>query len=230
MFKRLICVVMLVAAAASGFLAADFPDRVSIRLDPGTLFSLHGDYSQSLKLKEMVLSGAGLALSLRYRVHPAILLEAGYSYNWMFIQKDRRPDAYVADKPALILPMYTLNGTILISQSESLRPYFTLGGGLSPWRFASEAIRGDLWPAPLDEDDTFSKNSLILNAGLGLELIPWSRLSFVVEAKYHYLFSKDKARFGTNGFNNQGFLGVRLGIVYSFGPQKSPAQEEEGVE
>jgi len=230
MFKRLFCLTMLVTVAASGLEATDFPDRLSVRLDPGTLFSLHGDYSESLKLKEMVLSGAGLGLSLRYRLHSVILLEAGYSYNWMFIQKDRRPSAYVADKPALVLPVYTLNGIVLMSQSESLRPYFTLGGGFCPWRFASEAIRGDIWPAPLDSDDTFSKNSLILNAGLGLEIIPWSRVSFVVEAKYHFLFSKDAERFGTEGFNNQGFLGVRLGIVYSFGPQKSPAQEEEDVQ
>jgi hypothetical protein len=221
---------MLGAAAASGLMAADFPDQVSVRLDPGTLFSLHGRYSSSYKLKEMVLPGAGLGISLRYRVHSAILLEAGYSYNWMFIRKDMRPAAYLADKPALVLPMYTLNGTVLMSQSESLRPYFTLGGGLCPWRFASEAFRGDIWPALLDSDDTFSKNSLILNAGLGLEIIPWSRVSFVVEAKYHLLFSKDGARFGTEGFNNQGFLGLRLGIVYSFGPQKSPAQEEEDVQ
>lgn len=230
MFKRLLCLAMLVAAAASGSIAGDLPDRLSVRLDPGTLFSLHGRYSASYDLKEMVLAGAGLGISLRYRLHSAIFLEVGYSYNWMFIKKDMRPSAYLADKPALVLPMYTLNGTVLMSQSESLRPYFTLGGGLCPWRFASEAFRGDIWPAPLDSDDTFSKNSLILNAGLGLEIIPWSRVSFVVEAKYHLLFSKDGARFGTEGFNNQGFLGLRLGIVYSFGPQKSPAQEEEDVQ
>jgi hypothetical protein len=211
-------------------MAADFPDRVSVRLDPGTLFSLHGRYSASYNLKEMVLSGAGLGLSLRFRVHPAILLEAGYSYNWMFIKKDMRPAAYLADKPALVLPMYMLNGTVLMSQSESLRPYFTLGGGLCPWRFSSEGLRGEIWPSPLDSDDTFAKSSLILNAGLGLEIMPWSRLSFVVEAKYHLLFSKDAVRFGTTGFNNQGFLGLRLGIVYSFGAQKSPPQEEEDFE
>lgn len=227
MLKRLICLAVLVTAAASELTAADFLDRVSIRLDPGTVFSLHGNYSESLKLKDMVLSGAGLGMTLRVRVHSAFLLEAGYSYNWMFIQKDMRPSAYTADKPALIIPMYTLNGTVLMSQGKSLRPYFTLGGGLCPWRFSSEAIRGEIWPAPLDSTDQFSKTSLILNAGLGIEIIPWSRVSFVAEVKYHYLFSKDAERFGAEGFDNQGFLGVRLGIVYSFGPQKSPAQEED---
>lgn len=230
MFKRLLCLAMLVAAAASGSIAGDFPDRVSVRLDPGTLFSLHGRYSASYDLKEMVLAGAGLGISLRVRLHSAIFLEVGYSYNWMFIKKDMRPSAYLADKPALVLPMYTLNGTVLMSQSESLRPYFTLGGGLCPWRFSSEGLRGEIWPSPLDSDDTFAKNSLILNTGLGLEIIPWSRVSFVVEAKYHFLLSKDAVRFGTTGFNNQGFLGLRLGIVYSFGAQKSPPQEEEDFE
>jgi hypothetical protein len=133
-------------------------------------------------------------------------------------------------KPGLILPMYTLNGTVLMSQSGSLRPYLSLGGGLCPWRFVEELPRGNIWPAPLDEDETFSKNSLILNAGLGLELIPWSRVSFLVEAKYHYLFGKDQARFGTEGFGNQGFLGVRLGIVFFYGPQKSSPQEDEEIE
>jgi opacity protein-like surface antigen len=231
MLKRLLCLaVLLTAAAAPELMTAASLDRVSVRLDLGTMISLHGRYSESSTLREMVLPGAGLGFSLRYRVTPFLLLEAGYSYNWAFIQKDKRPSAYTADKPALILPLYSLNGTLLMSQSESVRPYFTLGGGLCPWRFASEAIRGEIWPAPLDEDDTFSKNSLILNTGLGLELIPWSRLSFVVEARYLYLFSRDAARFGTEGFGNQGFLGVRLGIIFSFGSQKSSAPEEEGIE
>jgi Outer membrane protein beta-barrel domain len=231
MFKRLLCLaVLLTAAAAPESIEAASLDRVSVRLDLGTMISLHGRYSESTPLRDMVLPGAGFGLSLRYRVTPFLLLEAGYSYNWMFIQKDKRPSAYTADKPALVLPLYSLNGTLLMSQSESVRPYFTLGGGLCPWRFASQAIRGEIWPAPLDENDTFSKNSLILDTGLGLELIPWSRLSFVVEAKYFYLFSQDAARFGTEGFGQQGFLGVRLGIIFSFGSQKSHVQEEEGVE
>ena len=229
MIKRLFCWVMLVMAAHEAMEAGTL-EKVSVRFDLGTLVSLHGRYSESYTLRDMLLPGAGLGLSLRYRVHPAFLIEAGYSYNWMFIKKNMRPAAYTADKPALVLPMYTLNGTVWMSQSESLRPYFTLGGGLCPWRFVEEPMRGDIWPAPLDEDETFSKNSLIFNAGLGLELIPWSRVSFLVEAKYHYLFAKDKARFGTEGFGNQGFLGVRLGIVFFFGPQKSSPKEDEDIE
>src|SRR4030042_5047730 len=141
MIKRLFCWVMLVMAAHEAMEAGTL-EKVSVRFDLGTLVSLHGRYSESYTLRDMLLPGAGLGLSLRYRVHPAFLIEAGYSYNWMFIKKNMRPAAYTADKPALVLPMYTLNGTVWMSQSESLRPYFTLGGGLCPWRFVEEPMRG----------------------------------------------------------------------------------------
>jgi hypothetical protein len=227
MFKQIVCSAILLAAAVSGLPEAGSLDRVSIRLDSGTCFSLHGNYSESYKLKEMVLPSAGLGMTVRFRLYSSIYLEAGYSYNWMFLKKDMRPSAYTADKPALILPMYTLSGTVFMSSSESLRPYFTLGGGLCPWRFSSEAIRGEIWEAPLDSSAQFSKNSLILNTGLGIQIIPWSHVSFVADVRYHHLFAKDVEKFGTEGFGNQGFLGVRLGIVYSFSRQKSAAQEED---
>jgi hypothetical protein len=227
MFKRIVCSAVLLVAAVSGPAEAGSLDRVSIRLDSGTCFSLHGNYNESYKLKEMVLPGAGLGMTVRFRVYSSFFLEAGYAYNWMFLKKDMRPSAYTADKPALILPMYTLNGTVFMSSSESVRPYFTLGCGICPWRFSSEAIRGEIWEAPLDSNAQFSKNSLILNTGLGIEIILWSHVSFVADVKYQYLFAKNDELFGTEGFNNQGFLGIRLGIVFSFGRQKSPAQEED---
>ncbi len=167
-----------------------------------------------------------MGLAFRYRILSNVLLEAGYSYNWMFIRKDQRPSGYADDKPALLLPFYTLNATLFLATKGAFQPYLTAGGGLCPWRFASQPFRGEIWSAPLDDSEDFAKASPVLSAGLGFELIPWSRISFVAEVKYLHLFAADAERFGESGFGGQGFLGVRLGLVYSFGPRRPKPVEE----
>ncbi len=222
---RLLVWGLLAAAATAGVPAADLP-RAGLRIDAGSLFSLSGNYSASQTLRQIVIPGAGLGLAFRYRVLSNVLLEAGYGYNWMFVRKDMRPSAYADDQPALILPFYTLNVVVFLTTKGSFQPFLTAGGGWCPWRFASQAFRGEIWPAPEDDSEDFAKLSPVLGAGLGFELIPWSRVSCIAEVKYLRLFAADAEKFGESGFGGQGFLGVRLGLAYSFGPRRPKAVEE----
>ncbi|MDH7511482.1 MAG: outer membrane beta-barrel protein [Clostridiales bacterium] len=227
MSKRFIYFLMTFMIIAPGVGEAGFLNRFGLSLNPGTVLALHGNYSDSKKLKDMVIPGAGLGLIIRYKIRQNLFLDAGYSYNWLFIKQEKRPSAYETDKPAFVLPMYTLNGTFFLVSGHSLEPYVTLGAGLYPWRFSSEAIRGEIWPAPENTEKEFSKSSLGVNGGLGVEVRLWSKLAVFAEATYLYLFAKDEEKFGTGDFANQGFLGIRLGMTLYFG-QKESSPDDEG--
>jgi opacity protein-like surface antigen len=228
MAKRFIAIAVL-AILAVGTSRAEYARHLSIGLHPGTLLSIHGAYSESETLRDTVIPGVGLGLVLRYRLGPHLSLDAGYGYNWMFLKAEKRPSGYADQKPALVLPMYTLGGTVFLASGGSVEPYLSLGIGLCPWRFSSQAFGGSYLAVPDNSDERFSKTSLDLNGGLGIEIKLWSRLSLSAEADYHMLFAKDAAKFGTNGFGRQGFLGIRAGLVFHFGGGGS-AETEEDVE
>lgn len=226
MSKRFIYFLTTFMIIAPGVGEAGFLNRLGLSLNPGTVLALHGNYSDSKKLKDMVIPGAGLGLIFRYKINENLFIDAGYSYNWLFIKKDERPSAYEADKPAFVLPMYTVNGTYFLVSGRTIEPYLTLGGGLYPWRLSSEAIRGEIWSAPENTEEKFSKSSLGLNGGLGVEVRLWSTLAVFAEATYLYLFAKDEEKFGTGDFANQGFVGVRLGVTLYFGRKESLPGDE----
>lgn len=225
MFKRIIYSIIIFVMLASGVSAANILSKFSISLKPGGLWALTGSYNDTEKLRDMVLPGVGLGLNLRYEIYKNFFIEVGYSYNWMFIKAEKKPSAYDEDTPAYILPMYTLNGTLYLA-SGSVVPYLTLGGGICPWRFSSEAIGGEPWSAPENADENFSKTSLSLNAGLGIEVYLWSKVSVLAETKYYYIFTKDEEKFGTGDFTAQDFLGIRLGITFHFGKEQLSKKDE----
>lgn len=226
MIKRIIYMMIIFMILTPRESAANFWNKFSISLKPGGLWALTGNYNDTEKLRDMVLPGAGLGLTLRYEIYKNFFIEACYSHNWMFIEEDKKPSAYDEYTPAFVMPMYTLNGTLFLA-SGSVVPYLTLGGGISPWRFSSEAIGGEAWSAPENPDEDFSKTSLSLNIGLGVEVYLWSRVSVLGETKYYYIFAKDVEKFGTEDFTKQDFLGIRLGITFYFG-EKQPLKEDEG--
>ena len=223
MAKRAINLLIIFTMLTQSLSSADF----SISLIPGGLWALNGNYNETEKLTDRVLSGAGLGLGLRYEISQNLTIEACYSYNWMFIKKEKRPDAYKDDKPALLIPMYTLNGTLFLTSSKTFDPFLTAGVGIFPWRFSSQVTGGELWTAPENPDEDFSKSSLGLNIGIGVEVFIWSKISLLAESKYYYIFTKDEEKFGTDGFTNQGFLGIQLGLTYHFGKKQS--LESEGL-
>ncbi len=225
MIRRLISATVLVAAIAPGA-AAEFLERWSLNFNAGTVLALNGRYDGATRLNQMVLPGSGMGLSIKYNVGRRLILDAAYSYNWLFVRKARRPEDYVADKPAMVLPLYTLNVAYVLSPGRNVRPFVTLGGGLAPWWFSSQAFKGTLWTAPAAEAN-FSKISPLLNGGLGIELGLWSHISISCEARYSWVFAKDEDRFGTGVFTDQGILGVRLGITYHFGRRNTSNQPEE---
>ena len=221
MVKRTINLLIIFALLAKSLSSANF----SISLNPGGIWALNGYYNETEKLKDRVIPGAGLGLGLRYEITENFTVEACYSYNWMFIKKTKRPDAYKDDKPAFVIPMYTLNGTVFLSTSKTMDPFLTAGVGIFPWSFSSQARGGELWSAPENPDEDFSKSSLGLNIGVGVEVYLWSKISLLIESKYYYIFAKDEEKFGTDTFTRQGLLGVRLGIAYHFGKRQSLENE-----
>jgi len=174
----------------------------------------------------MVLPGSGMGLSLKCDLNRHLALDASYSYNWMFVRTNRRPEEYASDKPALVLPLYTMNVSYLPFPGGNARPFITFGGGIAPWWFSSQAFRGTLWDAP-EADAHFSKISPLINGGAGIELGLWTHISLSCDARYYYIFSKDEHRFGTGAFTNQGVLAIRLGITYHFGRRNVSNQPEE---
>ena len=200
-----------------GTAAANVWSRLSFGIAPTSILSLAGNYNDRATMRNMVIPGAGLGLILRFKLTQNLSLDAGYSYNWMFYKKDTRPEDYASEKPAWIIPSYTLNGTLFLLSKHTFRPYVTMGGGLCPWWFSSRVTGGTLFWFPGTDDVKFSKISWTANGGVGLEVVMSSKIAFFAEAKYHYVFARDAARFGTDSFTNQSFLGIRLGMTLYLG-------------
>lgn len=224
--KRIVAGAVLSLAAVLPA-SAEMGRRLSLSLQPGSLISLHGAYSSTATLRDTVIPGAGLGLVLGYHIGPHLRLDAGYGYNWLFFKAAQRPSGYKDEKPALVLPLYALNGTIVMGSGKGLQPFFTFGLGIAPWRVGSQAFGGSYLKAPENSDETFSKTSLALNGGMGIEFGIWSRLSASAEAGYLFVFANDGAKFGANGFGRQGFLSLRCGLVFHFGSAEPAAEEED---
>jgi len=216
MFKRAILPTIIVILLSPVWVEANAFRKLSFSLSPAGFWALHGRYNNSYDLSDMMMQGAGLELSFRYNVNESFLIDVGYSYNWMYMKESRQPAAYDDNKPALVMPMYTLNG-ILFLASGGLKPYLTFGGGLCPWKFSTYVSGGETFSAPGNASEEFSKTSLVLNAGFGAELFLWPKLSVLAEASYLFIFTKDAEKFGTEIFGNQGMLGFSVGICYYFG-------------
>jgi opacity protein-like surface antigen len=203
----------------SGVRADNFLDRFGLKLNPGGIMALGGHFNDHQKLREIANIGVGLNGGLRFIVNDYIALDLGYAFNWMAIKKDSQPFDYKEMHPAFNLQMFTLNGTFSLGSGYLIEPYLTLGAGLCPWRFSQTSLWGAAWPAPGNQKGPFGKNSFGINIGLGAETdtFLFSRCSVFVEIKYHYIYSRDVKRLGTDDFNEQDFLGLNVGLVYYFG-------------
>jgi opacity protein-like surface antigen len=203
--------------AVSGVSASGFLDRWSIRLSPGGIMPLGGQYNDVTKLIKVVDIGAGLTGGLRYRVSDYVLVGADYGLSWMRAKKDYRPFDYKEQGPALNLMMLTVNGTFFLSTGFGIKPYLTVGAGIYPWEFSQKPLWAAAWPAPADPTKTFAMNSLGFSTGLGADKHLSSKLSVYVEVMYHYIFSRNPGKFGTDDFTQQDFLGLNIGLSYDLG-------------
>lgn len=216
--KKLSALLGLAALLAAGptARAADFADRFSLSLNPAGILALAGHYSDSDKLNDVVNIGLGLDLRLRYRLHPNVYFVAGAGYFWMSVKQAYRPFAYREKHPALILPMISAEWMFYLKSGYAVEPYLRLGGFYSPWRFVSNGLGGETWPAIANPSNEFSDKSWGLSSALGVEVYVWKKISVFGELKYYYLFSRNPEKFGTDDFNQQDFLGVNLGFIFYF--------------
>jgi len=218
MKNRMIAILaaLLLTVSASG--ASNFSDRFSLRLSPGGLLPVGGQFSDSVKLSKAVRIGFGLNVGLRYKVNDYFYLDAGYTFDWMGVKRSYQPTEYKVEgqTPALHLSMITLNSTFFLSTGYALAPYVTIGAGMFPWRFTQRAFGGKTWPAPSKPENEFASTDFGLNCGLGVETYLASRCMIFAELKYHYVFARHPAKFGTDDFTQQDFLGLNIGLVYHF--------------
>jgi opacity protein-like surface antigen len=217
MIKRTLAGMAALLIVVSVGRASSFAERLSLRLSPGGILALSGYYNDTSKLNKIVNIGIGLNGGIRYKVSDFIFIDAGYAFNWLSVKKDERPFDYKEQHPALNLQMFSLNGTFFFTSGYTIEPYFTIGAGLCPWQFSQHAFGGGAWPAPCHPENSFSKTSLGLNIGLGLESYFFSKVSAFAEIKYSYIFARDIEKFGTDDFTEQNFLGLNIGLVYYFG-------------
>jgi opacity protein-like surface antigen len=215
--KRWLAAMAALPILASGLAASDGGKRLSLRFAPGGIMALGGHYSDTEKLSGVVNLGAGLGLGLRYEMNENFILELGYDFCWLSVKEDNRPFAYKEQNPALNLQMLTINGIFFLMSGYSLEPYLTLGAGLYPWKFSQVPIWGSPWPAPAKPAENFSDHSPALNIGLGVDVPLGSKFAAFAEIKYHYIFSRNPGKFGTDDFTQQDFLGLNIGLTYRFG-------------
>jgi len=201
----------------SGAGAGQAWNRLSFRLSPGGILAVDGCYNDTDKLSKVVNIGAGLNAALRYRVNDYLALDAGYAFQWLSVKKAQRPYAYKEQAPALNIQMISLNGMFFLGSGYAFEPYLTAGIGIYPWRFSRTALWGKPWPAPSKPAESFSDTSPGFNFGLGVESYLFSKVFLAAELKYHYLWSRNVAKFGTDDFTQQDFLGLTVGFIYRFG-------------
>jgi opacity protein-like surface antigen len=215
--KQIVAVMATLLVVVSCGQAASFAERFSLRLSPGGLLALGGYYNDTQKLSEIVNTGIGLNGGIRYKVSDFVFIDVGYAFNWLSVKKDERPFDYKEQNPAFNLQTFSVNGTFFLASGYMIEPYLTLGAGICPWRFSQNPVWGEAWPAPADPESSFSKTSLGLNIGLGVESYLFSKLSVFAEIKYFYVFARDIENFGTDDFTEQDFLGLNIGLIYYFG-------------
>jgi opacity protein-like surface antigen len=219
MKNRKLAVLAAVLLTVSTAGASDFADRFSLRISPGGVMPIGGQFTDTIKLNKAVGIGASLSAGLRYKLNDYFYLDAAYTFGWMGVKDDYQPTAYrvEGETPAFHLGMITLNGTVFLSTGYAFAPYVTFGAGMYPWRFSQTAFGSGTWPAPGKPENEFASTDFGLNGGLGVETYLFSKFMIFAELKYHYVFSRHPARFGTDDFNQQDFLCLNIGLVYHFG-------------
>lgn len=217
MYKRLISLIVLFPVIFSGLRASDSGNKFSISIAPAGILSCGGNYSDQYKLRQVVNVGVGLEPRLRYKINENMYLGAGYAFKWMSVKDGYEPYAYKENSPSFIMQSLTLNGTFYLMSGYVIEPYFSLGVGLYPWKFSGSILGGETWSAPGNPEESFSDTSIGLNIGLGIEMFAWKHFSIMGEVKYIYVFAKNEAKFATDDFTEQDFIGVNIGIIYYFG-------------
>jgi opacity protein-like surface antigen len=203
----------------TGIQASSLINKLSIRLNPGVMLALRGNYNDTEKLSDIVNIGLGGGAGFRYEVNENFYIDAAYTYNWMSVKQEKRPFDYRRTNSYLDLSSFTLNVALYLKSGYNIEPYVTLGCGIYPWKFSEDAFGGKVWGVPGGSQDSFSDSSFGLNFGLGIEVFVWTHLSIIAEVRYTYIFSRDIVKFRTDDFTQQDFLGASIGIIYYFGKE-----------
>lgn len=193
------------------------PQRMNLNLWGNGMSSVNGNFSTAVKSRNFLQTGGGFGINWQYFPLRSIGIQAGYELGWQNVEKSYRTEA--AKTPAFVVHQITVAGLYnfadVIGQSSRFRPYLGAGVGIYPFRLNDDGISGEV--VKLQNGNKFEKTSFGLNGSAGVEFLASNHLSILGGARYHYLFSKDDAKFGADsGFGNQGLLNYGLGVAYRF--------------
>ena len=166
-----------------------------------------GRFNDVTRLRNTVNFGAGLARGLRYRVSDYFYVGADYGLTWLSAKTEYRPLDYKKTRPALNVMRLTVNSTFILSTGFGINPYVTLGGDCTPEVQPGAAVGSRLAGAGRPDPDVRHEQLRAEHRG-GRPEKRLLRLAVFVEVMYHYVFSRNPERFGTDDFNEQDWANI----------------------
>ena len=193
------------------------PQRMNLNLWGNGISSVSGNFTTAVKSTDFLQTGGSFGINWQYFPLHNIGIQAGYELGWQNVTDSYRTET--TKTPAFVVHQITVAGLYnfadVVGQSARFRPYVGAGVGIYPFRLNDDGISGEV--VKLENGNKFEKTSFGLNGSGGVEFVASSHLSIMGGARYHYLFSKDDAKFGADsGFGNQGLLSYGLGVAYHF--------------
>ena len=212
-FGAVFCIIM--AWSSAGY-ALDMSGKLGVGVDGGLLIPASGDMTSDSSFGDYFGSGIDFGAHVIYGIIPELSLQAGFRYS--FFKMDDEADGDPDNEPYLNTPQVYLDailnlGTFFDNPDNAINPYLKAGAGIYFWKMTEDGIGGDA--IDLGNGDDFSKTSLGLNFGLGVEYFATSEISIFAEGLFDYIFTEDEDKFGST-FSNLGDIGIRVGFSYYF--------------
>jgi len=190
--------------------AQEMGGKVGLRPQIGAMIRAWGSYNREVSSGEMLRSGPYGSLNLIQHISDHYAFEASVSFGWMPFRDRYKRNVRV--NPAFVVPAFTFSNVLSFHRGR-LGVYLPFGPGIYAWRFTEDGPTGEI--AQFEGED-FKKMSAGVHAGLGVEWVLNSSLSFFIEARYHRIFCKDPFFFG-EGFSEQSLLIWSGGVTFYLG-------------
>ena len=211
--SAILCFVFL---GASSSYALDMKGNLGVGIDGGLLIPASGDITADSSFGDFFGAGPDFGLHVNYCIIPELSLQAGFRYSFFKMDDDASGDT--EDEPYFSAPQVYLDGILNLGSffenpDNRFNPYIKAGAGICFWKMTDDGVGGDA--VVLENGEEFSKTSLGLNFGAGLEYFATDNIAVFAEGLLDYIFTEDEDNFGGN-FSNLGDIGIRIGFSYYF--------------
>jgi hypothetical protein len=212
--RRIAAVVIAAALCAqpSAALGAGWLRSFGITVGAGAARSLNGGWTAAQGMGQATTIGPDFEVALERWLGGHYRCEAAAVLGWMDFKAGAFP---VQARGPSFTTSALLFGNCYHFTSERLRPFIAAGTGIYFWKINTDRPLGGVLRIQGSE---FQKMSWGINAGGGLDWAASPLVSFILEARYHYILSEDRFLFG-DSFTEQGVLTVGIGVSYAFCPR-----------